>query len=261
MAGCRLAWTFTNNDGSKSKTCGNAMRCLALWAYKKGLLKDRAKVLTETGPVEVVFHSEEKIEVDLGVPHLAAQEVPFTGVDSGKQVVASPFNIGSDNLQITSVSMGNPHCLVFSAAILANTRVQLPFDRESQLQELPPGLAALAEKIQADPRFPEGVNVSFVLSHKRDSARAIVFERGCGATLACGSAAAAILVGGVLEGRLDRQATITLPGGNLLVNWSNQDNRVRITGPARLVFEGHFALPLSQLNLPKRSALSGAMAK
>jgi diaminopimelate epimerase len=265
LGDCQLAWTYTNGDGSNAEMCGNGLRCLALWAHDRGLLAHQCKVLTQVGPVEIFFRSTDEIKVDLGPPNLAPKKIPFTGLPGGERVVSSPFDISSTNgLSITCVNMGNPHCLVFSGGFLNNIHIkdiQLPFETEKQLRELPGALTSIAEEIQGDPRFPQGANVSFVIAHTRNSAQAVVFERGCGPTLACGSAAAAILVGGVLEGRLDRTAQITLPGGSLLVEWSEPDNHVRITGPARFVFDGQVSLPRSFFDLGSGAQLSGAMAK
>jgi diaminopimelate epimerase len=216
-------------------------------------------VLTAAGAVALTFHSPEQIEADLGPPSLAAGQIPFTGEAAEKQVVQKSLSVGSQTLSVTLVNMGNPHCLIFPQDVLKNTNITLPFHEEDELADLPGELALLAEKIQADSRFPEGVNVSFVCAHTVDSAQAVVWERGAGPTLACGSAAAAILVAGVLEKRLTRRATVTLPGGSLSLDWSSQDNHVRISGPARLVFEGEFVLDHSLIDLPGRlkSLVSG----
>lgn len=242
---CQLAWTYTNSDGSFAETCGNGLRCLALWAHNKGLLADRGKVMTATGPVEIVFSSADQITADLGAPSLAAQAIPFTGVQPGQQVISDKLDIAGRSITVTLVNMGNPHCLIFGGDFLKDITLELPLCDENGLKDLPPALAKLAAEIQADPRFPASTNVSFVIKSDRSSARAVVWERGCGPTLACGSAAAAILVGGVLEKRLERQATITLPGGSLSVEWSSQDNHVCIKGPARFVFAGEFTLSTS----------------
>lgn len=242
---CQLSWTYTNSDGSFAETCGNGLRCLALWAHKKGLLKDRGKVMTATGPVEILFSSEDRITADLGAPTLAAQAIPFKGAQANQQVINHKLDMASRSITVTLVNMGNPHCLIFAGDFLRTVDLELPLRTEHGLKDLPPTLAKLAEEIQADPRFPASANVSFVINSDSSSARALVWERGCGATLACGSAAAAILVGGVLEKRLERKATITLPGGSLSVEWSLQDNHVRIQGPARFVFLGEFTLDAS----------------
>lgn len=242
---CQLAWTFTNSDGSFAETCGNGLRCIALWAHRKGLIRDRGEVMTAAGPVELIFNSEDDITADLGAPRLSAQAIPFNGVEPGHQVVGHKLDIAGRSITLTLVNMGNPHCLIFAGDFLKNIDLELPLRNESKLKDFPAPLAKLAQEIQADPRFPASINVSFIISSDRSSARTLVWERGCGPTLACSSAAAAVLVGGVLEKRLERKATITLPGGSVSVEWSPQDNHVRIQGPARFVFAGEFALDAS----------------
>ena len=124
------------------------------------------------------------------------------------------------NFEITCVSMGNPHCVVFNAQV----------DPEEYLH-----LAPLIQNLNI---FPEGVNVEFALTDSADHAKVFVWERGCGPTLACASGAAAVLVAGVLEGILERRARIELPGGMLDVEWSAADQHVRLTGPAREIYRG-----------------------
>jgi diaminopimelate epimerase len=256
--GCQWAWTYTNSDGFSAEICGNGLRCLTLWAHKRGLLLERSRILTAVGPVEVVFTSEDQISVDLGEPSLCAKDIPFAASEAEKPVVQESFAVGGVPLSITCVNMGNPHCIIFAGAPLNGAKIELPFASEEKLKELPLALTALAEQIQADSHFPEGVNVSMVLSFDQHCARAVVFERGCGPTLACGSAAAAILVGGVLENKLKRQAEIILPGGGLIVTWSTKDNRVRISGPARFSFEGQVIIDLDSLNCPLPKASLGS---
>jgi diaminopimelate epimerase len=242
LGGCTIAWIYTNSDGSQSQMCGNGLRCLTLWAQQKGLLNEQSQVLTAVGPKSVRYVSDDAITVDLGVPTLSAKEIPFAGVPPGQTVLRKPWELGNKKFKVTCVNMGNPHCVIFEAASLFEFGCQLPLTSENQMAAFSGIFAPMATQIQADSRFVEGVNVSFVLASSPNEHKAVVWERGCGPTLACGSAAAAILVAGVLEERNERKATIVLPGGKLLVEWSPVDQHVSITGPARVSYKGEYAL-------------------
>jgi diaminopimelate epimerase len=217
---CQVGWTYINSDGSSSVMCGNGLRCLALFAQESGLVSDRSfSVSTKKGPVAIQFDGANRITSDLGEPILEANNIP-TSEKHANQLLKHPLRVGNLTMGATCVSMGNPHCVIFESGYSAvETR-------------------ELAPKIQELPFFPESVNVEFVDVLSPSHAKVFVWERGCGPTLACASGAAAVLVAGVLEERLSRTSTIELPGGPLEVSWSAEDNHVRITGPATMVFEG-----------------------
>lgn len=226
---CQLGWLYFNGDGSISDMCGNGLRCLALWASENKRVSGKEFAIeTAIGAVAVIFDGAHSITTDLGEPALSSKLIPIAGSAQDKVVsqvmdIASK-EIGSKRISVTCVNMGNPHCVIFQSGLT---------DEEQR---------AIAPKLQLDPRFPESVNVEFVTVNGRDDASVFVWERGCGPTLACASGAAAVLVAGVLEGRLDRTAKITLPGGSLRVSWSAEDNRVRIEGPASVSYKGVFDL-------------------
>lgn len=227
-----IAWQYLNSDGSSSLMCGNGLRCLALWCVRAGWAPGRAfTITTARGPVAIEFESEDAISTDLGEPALEGRFIPVSGpvVDQAR-VVRHKIRVLNRELSVTCLSMGNPHCVVFE-----------PEARENEY-------AALAEALQADELFPEGANIEFVWVQSRESVAVKVWERGCGATLACASGAAAVLVAGVLEGRLERQAVVSLPGGDLKVTW-RADGHVVITGPARVSFQG--SIDLFDLFLPE----------
>jgi len=221
---CALGWVYVNGDGSASDMCGNGLRCLALWAVERGLARPPAfSIAAAGGPVAVQYLHKGQITVDLGEPVLDSQRIPLAGAPR-QPVVREAIDAGGDELAATCLSMGNPHCVIFDP--------RLPPER----------FAETAKLIQAMALFPQGVNVEFALAESRAQARVYVWERGCGATLACASGAAAVLVAGVLEGRLERAARIELPGGALAVTWSQEDNRVRLSGPAEESFRGEIPL-------------------
>ena len=222
--GCELSWSYTNGDGSPSPMCGNGLRCLALWAYQRELVVSRQfRVSTATGPVAVSLADCDQITTELGEPILDSQRIPISGEPRG-EVVREPLTAGGQVFAATCVSIGNPHCVIFEPAV-----------SEADY-------AHYAPRIQSLSAFPEGVNVEFARIVTGQHARVYVWERGCGPTLACASGAAAVLVAGVLEGRLSRESTIELPGGCLQVAWSDQDNKVRLTGPARETYRGQLDL-------------------
>lgn len=221
---CDLGWSYRNSDGSASYMCGNGLRCLALWAVEKKLVANK-EFCVETGAqkVTLVFRSRDEIKVDMGEPVLESNLIPVQGIN-GEQLIARTISEGGRDFTVSCVNMGNPHCVLFASGIPENR------------QEEAAGL------LQEGSFFPEGVNVEFVEVESKDRAIVRVFERGAGFTLACASGAAAVVVAGYLEGRMDRHATVMLPGGQLEVEWKESSNRVFITGPAREIYNGRIDL-------------------
>lgn len=224
-AQCLCRWSYTNSDGSASAMCGNGIRCLALWAHRRGLVAGGEFLVdTEIGAVPVNFQSADAITTDLGSPILTSDLIPVTG-PRRENVVRTPITLEEERtVTATCVSMGNPHCVLFEHG--------LP---ETQM-------AACAQELQLHPMFPEGVNVEFVAVDSPSRVQVHVWERGAGRTLACATGAAATVVAGHLEGRLERAVDVVLPGGLLHIEWSQKDDHVRITGPAKFVFEGNVDL-------------------
>lgn len=219
-----ISWKYLNSDGSTSLMCGNGLRCVALYCVQNKLVRKeenasaRFNVITGIGPVAVEFVDCDQITTDLGKPFLDAGAIP---VNHGSQpVVKHVLDVEGQKVSCTCVGMGNPHCVIFES----------PVPRQNYEQ--------LAVKLQSHSFFPQSANIEFVDCTAADAASILVWERGCGATLACASGAAAVLVAGVLEKRLSRSSRLSLPGGDLLVSWSEVDDHVRITGPARISFTG-----------------------
>jgi diaminopimelate epimerase len=234
---CNFGWVYTNADGSPSKMCGNGLRCLALFVHENKLLtKNTFLVATAKGPVEVSFKNANEITSDLGSPKLKSEDIPMEG-PSRNPVVKETIDLGDIQFDATCVSMGNPHCVIFEAPFMDkfSEKGKRSEDGHSVMSE---NLSAVAQRVQKLPLFPENVNVGFGFVQKPNFLKLYVYERGSGATLACASAAAGAAVAGVLEKRLERETTIQLPGGELKVNWSELDDHVRITGPARIIFQG-----------------------
>ncbi|HAU31140.1 MAG: Diaminopimelate epimerase [Desulfotomaculum sp. 46_296] len=215
-----------NPDGSEAQMCGNATRCVAKYLFEQGIVpRERIMINTLAGIIlpEIILKNGKfaAVKVDMGEPRLERGEIPMTGPPG--QVINEPLAVSDHVWQITAVSMGNPHCLIF---------VDDP-------ETVP--LAQWGPPIENHPSFPERTNVEFVQVLSRTEIKMRVWERGAGATLACGTGSCATLVGSVLNGLTDRKATVHLALGALFIEWA-KDNHVYMTGPAEEVFCGDFPL-------------------
>lgn len=213
-----------NSDGSEAEQCGNAIRCVAKYVYDRGMI-DKTEISIETigaGAQKVLLHVENgnvaKVRVDMGAPILKGTLVPTT-VDEDV-VVNHPVEVDGRAFRFTAVSMGNPHCVIY-------VDDAVNFD-----------LHTWGPKLEVHPMFPRKINVEFVTVKSRSETDMRVWERGAGPTLACGTGACATLVASVLNGVTDRQATVSLKGGELFIEWDEADNHVYMTGPAAEVFTG-----------------------
>lgn len=211
-----------NADGSEAQMCGNGIRCVAKYLFDHGIT-NKCTLDVETGAgiltldLHVVDALVERVRVNMGRPILAADEIPTKL--TGDPVVNVPLEIDGQTYDVTCVSMGNPHCVIF---------VDEPTD---QL------VLGVGPKIERDPHFPERVNAEFVQILSEDEVRMRVWERGSGETMACGTGACAVCVAGHLAGRTKRKILAHLPGGDLELEWSESDH-VYMTGPAVEVFSG-----------------------
>lgn len=223
-----LRMRMFNPDGSEAESCGNGLRCLALFALRRGLVRgtDRLTLATPAGivPARVegrvgpgTGRAAADVEVDLGVPGLERAAIPMRG-PSGR-VVAEPLDLDGTRVEVTAVSLGNPHAVLFVDDVEAAA------------------VATVGPRLECDAAFPERTNVEFVQVLGPGEVRQRTWERGAGETLACGTGACAVVVAGALTGRTQRRATVHLRGGDLQVEWA-QDGHVRLRGPAEVVFEG-----------------------
>jgi diaminopimelate epimerase len=216
---------YWNADGNVAEMCGNGIRCLAKYAYDRGLTtKTELDIDTRGGLKHVSLEVEEglaeRITVGMGPPTFARKALPMSG-DPYDTFVGQRLDVSDRSFRATAVSMGNPHCVVF-------------LDPEDDLADLDvPGLGSVVEHRR---EFPARTNVEFVkINEGRVDAR--VWERGSGETLACGTGACAALVASSLAGLVGRQAEVRFPGGLLWVDW-RPDDQVFLTGPAVCVFDG-----------------------
>ncbi|HEY8490180.1 MAG TPA: diaminopimelate epimerase [Dehalococcoidia bacterium] len=220
-----------NPDGTESEMCGNGIRCLAKFAVERGLAAPRDGTVTvETAPGVMACQlfgeggRVERVRVSMGVPELAPSRIPvaFEGPPPVKDL---PLSVDGASYLVTCVSMGNPHAVYFM---------------ETPVEEFP--LETEGPKVERHPAFPRRVNfgVARVLDRARMELR--VWERGAGATLACGSGACAAVVAARLHDLVDGRVDVRLPGGTLTIEWDGR-GEVFMTGPATAVFEGEWLLP------------------
>jgi diaminopimelate epimerase len=212
-----------NSDGSEPEMCGNGIRCLAAFiAEIDGAQQENSqkRIHTLAGTITPQIMPDGQVKVDMGVPRLLASEIPTTLCSEGVKVIDKPLEVAGQNWNVTCVSMGNPHCITFVEDVAA-----IP-------------LESIGSQFEHHAVFPQRTNTEFIQVVRRDYLKMRVWERGAGATLACGTGACAALVAGVLTQRCDRTATVELPGGCLRIEWSQVDQRLLMTGPAQRVFTG-----------------------
>lgn len=217
----RASMRVVNADGSTPEMCGNGLRCVALHFVRTGALATSSfDVDTDAGAhaCRVIEAGDAGlVEVTMRPPELAPARVP---VRADQPMIDAPFDVDGTALHVTSVSMGNPHAVVFDA--VGDAR------------------AVLGPRIERDARFPEGVNVGFASIATGGGIDLDVYERGVGWTRACGTGACAAAVAAVETGRAPRGTPIEvrLPGGPLSIVVGGRGEPVKMTGPARFVFEG-----------------------
>lgn len=214
-----------NSDGSEAEQCGNAIRCVAKYVYDNGLTRKKELTIETLGagvqPVQLQT-AEGKVSlvtVDMGQPILNGLDVPTT-IDANP-VIGHTVSVDGRDFAFTAVSMGNPHCVIYVDDAAG-------FD-----------LATWGPKLEKHPLFPRKINVEFATVNSRSQVDMRVWDRGAGPTLACGTGACATLVSSVLNGLTDRQATISLAGGDLSIDWNEDNDRIYMTGPAAFVFAGN----------------------
>lgn len=211
-----------NSDGSEPEMCGNGIRCLAKFMQDLNIPTTDSKYQIQTGAGLIVpqMDVDGQVTVDMGKPFLTAAEIPTTLRDSDHKVINVPLEVGGNTWNVTTVSMGNPHCMTFV----------------DDVDTIP--LAEIGVLFEHHPVFPKRTNTEFVEVVNRGYVKMRVWERGAGATLACGTGACATVVAGVLNDLCDRTCTVNLPGGDLKIQWLEESDRILMTGPATLVFTG-----------------------
>lgn len=207
-----------NSDGGEVGQCGNGLRCLAAHLRDSGMVSgDAIAIEAGQGVVRARFGNHGAVSVDIGIPRFEPHDIPFlaSARAPGYQVQA-----GSQHLDLGAVSLGNPHAVI----------------RVDDTQSTP--LEVLGPAVQALREFPEGVNVGIMQIIDERHVRLRVFERGVGETLACGSGACAAVAVGRVRGWLDSRVSVTLPGGELTVDWDGEGQSIWLAGPTQRSFEG-----------------------
>lgn len=217
-----VRYRIYNRDGSETEHCGNGVRCLARFLHDRGLMEGRElRVETANGLAVVRLCDDGPVTVDMGAPILEPSAIPFRAPARANRY---ELRLKDRVLDVGAVSMGNPH-VVLQVADVDTAPV-----------------ASDGPLLERHSDFPNRVNVGFMQVCDRGSIRLRVFERGAGETLACGTGACAAVVVGRLQGALDAQVEVDLPGGRLVIHWDGEGAPVRMTGPASHVFDGRMAL-------------------
>jgi diaminopimelate epimerase len=213
-----------NVDGTEGEMCGNGLRCVGKYVYDYGIAKkDTVAIETGRGILTLQLFPKagkvEKVRVNMGQPILDPARIPTTL--SGNPVLKQPIEVAGRTVEVTAVSMGNPHAVVF---------VDEPTDE---------WVLSIGPKMEVHPAFPRRANIEFVKVLSRSEFQMRVWERGSGETWACGTGTCASAVAGVLNDLLDRKTLAHLKGGDLEIEWA-EDGDVYMTGPAVEVFSGEW---------------------
>lgn len=209
-----------NADGSESEHCGNGARCVARYLGDHGLGNKQQITLgmPSGSSIQCEVLANGLVTVDMGAPILAPADIPFV---ADRQALTYPLQVGEQTLEISAVSMGNPH-----AVLLVDNVDTAP-------------VSELGPLIERHAAFPRRVNAGFMQVLDPAHIRLRVFERGAGETLACGTGACAAVVAGILRSLLAESVTVELKGGKLTIDWKGGQAPVFMTGPATTVYEGH----------------------
>lgn len=212
-----------NADGSRGEMCGNGIRCVAKYVYDYGLT-DKTQISVETlGGIKYLDLTVEDgkvslVKVDMGKPELEADLIPI--ISEREQVIDEPIEVDGKEYHMTGVSVGNPHAVIYVDDV-----------KGLDLEKIGP-------KFENHERFPKRINTEFVHCIDRQTVEMRVWERGSGETLACGTGACAVAVSSILNNLTDTQVTVKLLGGDLQIEWDREKDRVFMTGPATVVFDG-----------------------
>lgn len=220
-----FAMRIYNADGSEAEMCGNGIRCVGKYVYDHGLT-DKTRIAVESGAgikyltLNVENDKVATVCVDMGEPIFAPQDIPV--IAEGDIVIDEPISVGGIEWNMTCVSMGNPHAVVFVDDV-----------KNFELEKYGP-------LFEHHERFPKRTNTEFVHVISRTEADMRVWERGSAETWACGTGTCATVVACVLKGYTEREVLVHLVGGDLVIRWDEETNHVFMTGPATEVFSGEY---------------------
>ena len=221
--GVDFRYRIFNCDGGEVEQCGNGARCFVKFVRDQGLTtKNEIRVETAGGIIAPRMNDDGRVRVDMGVPRFEPGRIPFV---AEAEAITHPLDVDGAIVDITVVSMGNPHAVQLVAEVdAAPVTTQGP-------------------RIEHHPRFPQRVNVGYMQVVDRANIRLRVWERGAGETLACGTGACAAVVAGIRRGLLDSPVRVRTRGGELDIEWAGPGKPVLMTGPAATVFEGTWEIP------------------
>jgi diaminopimelate epimerase len=220
--GIDFRYRIFNADGGEVEQCGNGARCFVRFVHEAGLTDKREiRVETRGGIIAPRLEGDGMVTVDMGVPRFLPAEIPFV---HDEDVVIYSLDVADETLEISVVSMGNPH-----AVQVVDQVDRAPVGEHGPL-------------IERHERFPQRVNAGFMQVLDRHAIRLRVYERGSGETLACGTGACAAAVTGIRRGLLDSPVRVTTRGGDLDIAWAGPGQPVLMTGPAVTVFTGEIEL-------------------
>lgn len=210
-----------NADGSEVEQCGNGARCFARFVRMKGLTnKFSINVSTKKGKMVLNIEEDDQVKVNMGSPEFEPNKIPFKAKQAEKTYI---IRTEEHTLFCGAVSMGNPHVVTVVEDIEA-----------ANVEQLGPLL-------ESHERFPERVNAGFMQIVSRNEIKLRVYERGAGETRACGSGACGAVAVGIVQGLLDDNVTVHLPGGKLKIQWNGSDKPLYMTGPATHIYDGQLS--------------------
>ncbi len=213
------AYRIWNADGSSSQQCGNGARCVAAWLVRDGAIRQpRFSLDSPSGTHAVEQQGETIYRIAMGVPNFEPRLIPLAGFTSAQALYSCVIDGAA--VHFGAVSMGNPHAVI----------------RVADIAQAP--VATVGPALQRNGVFPELANIGFAQIVSRHHIRLRVFERGVGETLACGSGACAAVAVLVRQGHVDREVTVSLPGGGLRIVWPDDDAQITMAGPTAFVFDG-----------------------
>ncbi len=212
-----------NADGGEVEQCGNGARCFVQFVRDHGHTEaTRIRVETAVGIIVPEVAAGGAVTVDMGIPRFAPSEIPFV---ADTDAVVQPLDLDGETIEVTVVSMGNPHA------------VQVVTDVDAA------PVATQGPRLEHHPRFPQRVNAGYMQVVDRATIRLRVWERGAGETPACGTGACAAVVAGIRRGLLDASVRVQTRGGELTIAWPGAGAPVAMTGPATTSFEGVWEIP------------------
>lgn len=217
-----FCYRIFNSDGTEVEQCGNGARCFARFVYEKGLTnKTIIPVETNTGKIELHLMDDNLVRVNMGKPIFEPKCIPL---QAEQQQSLYKFNVDCDILELSCVSIGNPH-----GVLQIRNASAAPVDK-------------LGPKLENHPRFPNKANIGFCQIIDRQHINLRVFERGVGETRACGTGACAAAVVSIAANLVDSHVEVNLPGGSLQIEWQGEGHPVFMTGPATTVYDGTITL-------------------